>query len=210
MVHQVITRDKTSIRVHVLGLALALQAVVGTPLGDAILACQSGSRPREVRFGLNLTYAIYQFDETRSSPINSETRLTQTFESAEAERGFLQRKFGLEQLMPRHARSVGLESGETFRDGVGMGDQPFSMAVRAVRISEFFATVDFTAQYGSSVMLDAKSVEFENYETVLLKGGRERFGVRIFQGPQGKERAAAENTLLVSATAVIVPPSRLA
>lgn len=170
---------------------------------------QAGSRAREARFGLNFTFTIYQFDEARSSPIEPEIRLPQTFDTPEAERGFLERRFGLQQLLPRHVRSVGLEGGEFFRDGVGMGDQPFIVEVKAVRVSEFFAEVDLVAHHGSSIVLAARNIRFQNYETVLIKGGKGRFGVRIFQGPEGTERAAAERSLLISATAVIVPPSRL-
>ena len=172
-------------------------------------ASQAGSRSNVARFGLNFTFAIYQFDQERSSPIDPEIRLPQTFDSLEAERGFLQRRFGLEELLAPHVRSVGLEAGDVFRDGVGMGEQTFSVVVRAARISEFFAALDLTANYGSTLLIDVKNLKLENYETVLLKGGKGRFGVRIFQGPQGREKAPAERTLLVSATAVIVPPGQL-
>ncbi len=170
---------------------------------------QAGNRSSAARFALNLNLVLYQFDEAHSSKIESEVRLSQTFDSLEAERGFIQRSFSLEDLLARHVRSVGLETGETFRDGVGMGEEPFFLLIRAVRIGEFSAAIDLNATYGAAVVLDVRNVKFENYETALLKGSAGRFGVRVYQGPHSKESVPAQRTLLVSATAVIVPPSKI-
>ena len=59
-------------------------------------------------------------------------------------------------------------------------------------------------------MLDAKDVEFGNFETVLLRGGRGMFGVNYRAGASGRQESVpAERVILISITPEIVPVSSL-
>jgi TonB family protein len=70
--------------------------------------------------------------------------------------------------------------------------------------------LDIRVRYANEVMLEAKGVEFENYETVMLRGGKGMFGVKYFVGSSGSQDSVpTERTLLVSVTPEIVPLSNL-
>jgi TonB family protein len=70
--------------------------------------------------------------------------------------------------------------------------------------------LDFRARYANQPMVEAKSVELENYETVLLRGGRGMFGVKYYVGAGGRQESVpAERTLLISITPEIVPVGNL-
>jgi hypothetical protein len=81
--------------------------------------------------------------------------------------------------------------------------------ITARSVSSAAARLDVKITYGETTLLEAAGLKLENFETVALKGGRGRFGVQTFAGPQGPEQTKAERTLLVTATAVIVPVNQL-
>jgi TonB family protein len=171
---------------------------------------QSASRTQERKwFGSNFTLAVYQFDEAGSRPIDQELRFGQTFESAEAEMGYMKRTFGLQDLAVRHIRSVGLIPGEVFHDGAPIGDETLGILITAEGVSSLTARFAVKITYGDKVLLEATGLKLQNFETIAVKGGRAKFGIQKFVGPQGPEQLPAERTLLMTATAVIVPVSQL-
>lgn len=171
---------------------------------------QSGIRPQgERQYGVNLTLALYQYDETRSRQIEAETRLPQTFDSAAAELDFLKRTYNLEDLLMRHVRSVGLVTGEQFQEGVHTGDDNLMISLVARSVTSVSVMLEVKIRYGEKMLLEKSDLRLRNFETLALKGGRGRFGVKTFAGPQGPEKVPDERTLLVTATAVIVPEHQL-
>jgi TonB family protein len=73
-----------------------------------------------------------------------------------------------------------------------------------------YMKLDFRVSYANEPMLDVKGVELENYETVILRGGKGMFGLKTFVGVGGRqETAPIERTLLVSVTSAIVPEASL-
>ncbi|HEU4387490.1 MAG TPA: energy transducer TonB, partial [Blastocatellia bacterium] len=173
---------------------------------------QSGAtRGRAGReYGVNLTFAVYQYDATRSAPMESVTRLNSTFSSADEEIAYLKEKFKLEEVAVRHVRSVGLTNGEGFTDAVLLGPEYMVVAVMPSDVVRGVTKVDLKVKYANEPMLEAKSVEVGNFETVMLRGGKGMFGVKYFIGPGGRqETTPIERTLLVSVTPEIVPVANL-
>jgi TonB family protein len=65
-------------------------------------------------------------------------------------------------------------------------------------------------RYGNQPLLDVKEIEFENYETVLLRGGKGLFGVKYYIGAGGAQQSVPiERALLVSVTPELVPVANL-
>jgi TonB family protein len=191
-------------------LISVLLSIVGWILPPSVQGQAGGGRAGDHRrFGVNFTVALYQYDEVKSKAIDPEIRMAQTFETAEAEGGFLQRTYGLEDIKVRHMRSVGLITGEVFHDGAPIGDDRMSILITAQSVTSASARMDIKIAYGKNVLLDKTGLKLQNFETVALKGGRERFGLQVFQGPEGPEQTKAERTLLVTATAVVVPAGQL-
>jgi len=187
-----------------LGSRLLVMALAVTGWG------QSGVRPKgEKPYGVNFTLALYQYDETRSREIEAEVRLPQTFDSAAAEMDFLKHTYNLEDLLVRHIRSVGLVKDERFQEGASMGGENVMISIVARAVSSTSATLDVKITYGERTLLERPELSLQNFETLALKGGRGRFGLKTFTGPEGPERAPAERTLLVTTTAVIVPAHQL-
>src|SRR5438105_324639 len=82
---------------------------------SATAAAQSGSTqtpttPRAAghEYGVNLTFAVYQYDPQRSAAIAETIRLNSTFSSADEEMAYIKDKHKLDELAVRHVRSVGL------------------------------------------------------------------------------------------------------
>src|SRR5262245_49178309 len=100
-------------------------AVLLVPSCTILSVAQSGAtRARAGReYGVNLTFAVYQYDATRSPEMDPLVRLGSTFSSADEEIGHLKEKFKLEEIAVRHVRSVGLTGGETFSDAVLLGPE---------------------------------------------------------------------------------------
>ncbi|HEX8089282.1 MAG TPA: energy transducer TonB [Blastocatellia bacterium] len=174
---------------------------------------QSGatsSRNMGREYGVNLTFAAYQYDAKRSPALEEVTRLSGTFSTAEEETAYLKDKHKLEELVVRHVRSVGLRSNESFSDAVLLGPEymVFSLAPREVVRGHM--KLDLRVRYANEPLLDVKGVEFDSFETVMLRGSQGMFGVKYFVGGGGRQESApVERTLLVSVTPEIVPVSGL-
>jgi hypothetical protein len=161
------------------------------------------------RIGANLTFVVYQYDEAKSSKIEDQVRFSQTFDRLEDEQVYLKKTLGLEGLEARHLRSVGLIEGEAYREGAFMSGDTLELEVKVLTVTRGAVTLEWKIKYGDTKLLEVSRVEVHNFETVAMKGGRGRFGVRTFAGPKGNEQARAEATLLVTVTPVIVPLAQL-
>ena len=160
---------------------------------------------KKTEYGANLTVAVYQYDDTRSKQINEVTALKQTVSTAEEEIDYISRTFGVEELKSRHIRSVGLREGESFSDSQPMNERPLVFTIIPRTITRSGVTFDFVARYDDKVVLEAKGVNANNYETVMLRGSRGDFGMREFIGPGGKpERVPEKRALLVTVTPTII------
>jgi TonB family protein len=70
--------------------------------------------------------------------------------------------------------------------------------------------LDVKVRYANQALLEVKNVEFENYETVLLRGGKGMFGVKYYVGAGGAQQSAPiERALLISVTPEVVPLANL-
>jgi TonB family protein len=77
-------------------------------------------------------------------------------------------------------------------------------------VARGFLKLDFRVRYANEPLLDVKGVEFGNFETVVLRGGKGMFGVKYFVGGGGRQESVpTERTLLVSVTPEIVPVANL-
>ncbi len=174
---------------------------------------QSGSgnsRTNYREYGVNLTFAIYQYDAQRSPALEEVTRLAGTYSTANDEMAYLKDKHKLEEIAVRHVRSVGLRSNETFNDAVLLGPEYMVFFVTPRDVIRGYMKLDIKVRYANAAMLEMKGVEFENYETVMLRGGKGMFGLKYFVGSGGRqENVPTERTLLVSITPEIVPVSNL-
>ena len=211
-------------------LSAALRVSAGEPVltGRAILcllvfafcllpsmraSAQSGSTAQRAagrQYGVNLTFAAYQYDAARSPAIEEVLRLAGTFSTADEEIRHLKEKYKLEEVVARHIRSVGLRSDEAFNDAVLLGPEYMTFSLTPHEIVRGFMKLDFKVRYANQPLLDAKGVEMENFETVLLRGGRGLFGVKYFVGAGGRQESAPiERTLLISVTPEIAPVANL-
>lgn len=174
---------------------------------------QSGSggvRSSGRDYAVNLTFGAYQYDAARSPVMQEVTRLASTASSAQEEIAYVKDKHKLEELAVRHVRSVGLRSGDTFNDAVLLGPEYMVFSVTPRAIVRGFMKLDVSVRYATETLLELKSVELDNFETVLLRGGKGMFGVKSFVGAGGRQESVPiERTLLVSVTAEIVPLANL-
>src|SRR5436190_12451639 len=65
-----------------------------------------GARPGGREYGVNLTFAVYQYDAQRSPELQAMTRLSGSYSSAQEEIAYLKDKNQLQDLAVRHIRSV--------------------------------------------------------------------------------------------------------
>lgn len=158
---------------------------------------------RKNDYGVGVTVAIYQFDDTRSQKFTQVNTLKETVSTPQEEADYITRNFGVEDLKVRHIRTIGLVEGESFPDTIPMNNKQFSFTITPRIITKTDVTFDFTARYDDQVLLDIKSVTANNYETVMLRGEQGGFGVREFTGPNGKETAPEKRALLVTITPVV-------
>lgn len=188
--------------------ALVLVLVLGT-----VVLAQSGAgraRTTSREYGVNLTFAVYQFDASRSPAIEEVTRLPATFSSAEEEIAYLKDKYKLEEVEVRHIRPVGLLEGESFTDAVLLGPEYMVFAVDAEEVARGRMKLGMKVKYANEALLDVTGLDLGNFETVVLRGGRGMFGVKYFVGAGGRQESAPiERTLLVSVTPEISPGSSL-
>ena len=185
----------------------------------AVIACasvafsQSGattSRTSGRDYGVNLTYAVYQYDAQRSPVIEEVTRLSGTYSSADDEIAHLKDKYKLEEVAVRHVRSAGLKSGETFNDAALLGPEYMTFWVTPRDVVRGYMKIDIRVRYANQPILDVKGVELENFETVAIRGGKGMFGAKFFVGAGGRQESVPiERTLLISVTPEIVPVQSL-
>jgi TonB family protein len=161
-------------------------------------------------YGVNLTYAVYQYDPARSPSVEEVVRLSSTFSSPKEEMAHLRENNKLEGMEVRHVRSVGLRDGQAFDDAVRIGAQYLELSIIPRKVARGYLKLDMKATFNYGSMLDAGNVEFDNFETVLLRGGRGMFGVDYRTGPGGRrESFPSERAILISITPEIVPVSSL-
>jgi len=158
---------------------------------------------RRNEYGVGVTVAIYQFDDTRSKQFSQVNTLRQTASTPQEEIDYIARNFGAEEMKVRHIRTVGLREGESFTDAQPMNEKQLSFTIIPRIITKNDVTFDFTASYDQKVLLEVKSVTANNYDTVLLRGSQGGFGVREFMGPNGPERVPETRALLVTITPAI-------
>ncbi|HWN98270.1 MAG TPA: energy transducer TonB [Blastocatellia bacterium] len=174
---------------------------------------QSGSggvRSSGREYAVNLTFGAYQYDAARSPAMQEVTRLASTASTAQEEIDTVKDKHKLEELAVRHVRSVGLRSGESFSDAVLLGPEYMVFSVTPREVVRGFMKLDVRVRYANESLLEVKGVELENFETILLRGGKGMFGVKYFVGAGGsQESVPIERTLLVSVTPEIVPAANL-
>ena len=172
-------------------------------------AAQSGAggvRAGSREYAVNLTFAVYQYDAGRSPAMEEVTRLSGTYSTAQEEIAYLKDKNKLEEIAVRHIRSVGLRSGETFNDAVLLGPEYMVFTLTPRDVVRGYMKLELRVRYANEPLLDVKGVEFGNFETVMLRGGKGMFGVKYFVGGGGRQESVPiERTLLVSVTPEIVP-----
>lgn len=173
-------------------------------------SASGGVRTGGREYAVNLTFAVYQYDAGRSPSMEEVTRLAGTYSTAEEEIAYLKDKNKLQEIAVRHVRSVGLRTGETFNDAVLLGPEYMVFTLTPRDIVRGYMKLDMRVRYANDPLLDAKGVEFGNYETVMLRGGKGMFGLKYFVGGGGRQESVpAERTLLVSVTPEIVPVANL-
>jgi len=161
-------------------------------------------------YGVGVTVAVYQFDDTRSKQFAEVNKLNQTASTPEEEMDVITRNFGVEELKFRYVRSIGLREGESFTDSQPMNERQFSFTIVPRVITKSDVSFEFTAKYADKVLLEAKGVTIANYETAMLRGARSGFGVREFQGPDGVEKAPETRALLITITPTVTTTRNLA
>jgi TonB family protein len=195
------------------GLLLLSFSFLIFQLIDSTAIAQSGAgvaRSSGREYGVNLMYAVYQYDAGRSPEMQEVTRLAGTYSSAQEEIAYLKDKNKLQDIAVRHIRSVGLRSGETFNDAVLLGPEYMVFTVTPRDVARGYMKLDLRVRYANQPLLDVRAIEFENFETVMLRGGKAMFGAKFFVGAGGRQQSVpAERTLLVSVTPEIVPVSNL-
>jgi TonB family protein len=189
-------------------LAIIIAALLAPP---ALAQSGSGNARANYReYGVNLTFAIYQYDAQRSPALEEVTRLAGTYSTAQEEMAYLKDKHKLEEMAVRHVRSVGLRSNEPFNDAVLLGPEYMVFFMTPRDVIRGYMKLDIRVRYANAAMLDQKGVEFDNYETVILRGGKGMFGLKHFIGAGGRQESVpTERTLLVSVTPEIVPVTNL-
>jgi TonB family protein len=154
-------------------------------------------------YGVGVTVAIYQFDDTRSKQFAEATKLNQTASTPEEEMDVITRSFGAEEVKFRYVRSVGLREGESFTDSQPMNERQFTFTITPRIVTKNDVSFEFNAKYDDKVLLEVKGVTVGSYETVMLRGARSGFGVREFKGPEGVEKAPETRALLITITPTV-------
>ena len=180
-----------------------------SPSLEITSAAQSGAggvRAGSREYAVNLTFAVYQYDAGRSPAMEEVTRLSGTYSTAQEEIAYLKDKNKLQEIAVRHIRSVGLRTGETFNDAVLLGPEYMVFTLTPRDVVRGYMKLELRVRYANEPLLDVKDVEFGNFETLLLRGGKGMFGVKYFVGGGGRQESVpTERRLLVSVTPEIVP-----
>jgi TonB family protein len=70
--------------------------------------------------------------------------------------------------------------------------------------------LDLKVRYGNTPLLEVKDVDVENFETIMLRGGKGMFCLKYFVGAGGKhDSVPMERTLLLTVTPEIAPLASL-
>jgi TonB family protein len=178
-------------------LTLSVAGVIAAPLASRAQLLKKSD------YGVGLTLAFYQFDESRSKQMGEVTVLKQTAATPDEEIDYVTRTFGLEEMKLRHIRSIGLREGESFSDVQIVNEKQFNFTVVPRTVTREDVRVDLTATFAGQPILTVRDVVVRNYETVALRGGRGDFGVREFMGPNGKESVPEKRSLLLTMTTAI-------
>lgn len=189
-------------------MSLFLVLLLLPGLGETAIP-QSGAggvRTGGREYAVNLNYAVYQYDATRSPVMEEVTRLSGTYSTPQEEIAYLKDKNKLQEIAVRHIRAVGLRNGETFNDAVLLGPEYMVFTVTPRDVARGYMKLDMRIRYANEPLLHVQGVEFGNFETVMLRGGKGMFGMKYFVGAGGRQESApVERTLLVSVTPEIVP-----
>lgn len=184
--------------------------LIGGGAANAQSGTGGGARAGGREYGVNLTFAVYQYDAQRSPELQEITRLSGTYSSAQEEIAYLKDKNKLQEIAVRHMRSVGLKSGATFNDAVLLGPEYMVFTLTPRDVVRGYMKLDLRVRYANEPLLEARGVEFENFETVVLRGGKGMFGLKYFVGGGGRQDSVpVERTVLVSVTPEIVPVTNL-
>jgi len=196
---------------------MAQWAILGSFLGGAFeLALAEQARVAErLRWGANVTMVVYEASGRTTSPNPEPVRLAQTFESLEAEATYLRKTLGIERLIPRHVRSIGLLPGERFRDGVfiegrsaegsrrpieeemdALASRVLWRAIELVAVSRADVSMNVAMTYGERAILRVEDVEVRHFETIMLEGA--------LSTAEAQPRA-----ILMTVTVAIVPQAQL-
>ena len=195
-------RTYRALRCFLVLMSLGTTAIAQSGAGGV----RSGGR----EYAANLTFAVYQYDAARSPLMEEVTRLSGTYSTADEEIAYVKDRHKLQEIAVRHVRSVGLRSGETFNDAVLLGPEYMVFTLTPREVVRGYMKLDLRVRYANEPLLDAKGVEFGNFETVMLRGGKAMFGVKYYVGGGGRQESApTERTLLISVTPEIVPVANL-
>ncbi len=176
--------------------AIAMIVAASAPYAQAQLL-------RKNDYGVGMTIAIYQFDDTRSKDFSKVNTLKITASTPEEEIDYITRNYGAEGLKVRHVRTIGLREGEGFTDSQPVNDRQLTFTILPRIITRNDVTFDITVTFDGQVLLEVKSVTANSYETVMLRGGQGEFGSREFKGPNGVERTPEKSALLLTITPAV-------
>jgi TonB family protein len=160
---------------------------------------------RRVEYGINVTIAVYQFNDANSKKTENVIKLRQTLSSADEEIEYISGTYGIEEMKIRHLRSIGLTENETFTDAQGMNDKLLTFSMTPLAVSREAVSFKLTAKYDGKSLMDFQEVSSDSYETILLRGGIGTFGIREFSGPNGVESVPEKRGLLMTITSIITP-----
>ena len=189
-------------RAKKLGICLWIFAFCFLPFGTSNTQAQL---LKKGDYGVGVTIAIYQFDDTRSKKLGLVTKLKQTLSTPDDEIEYITTTYGVEAMKLRHMRpSVGLREGEPFTDTQPMNEKAFTYTITPRLVTREDVSFDLKVQYGNQVLMEFTSLSASNYETLLLRGERGGFGVREFKGPEGVETVPEVRALLMTITPAII------
>ncbi len=156
-------------------------------------------------YGVGVTIAVYQFDETRSKQFGLTTKLKQTVSTPEDEIDYISRTYGVEELKLRFLRpSVGLKEGEAFTETQTVHEKPLVITVTPRLVTREDVSFDLSIKYAGKPLMEFVSISANNYETVMLRGEKSGFGIREFKGPEGVESVPQPRSILVTVTPAII------
>lgn len=183
---------------------MKMRALISLVALVMVAASVNAQAARRNEYGVNLTFAIYQFNDARSKVIRDVTALKQTASTAEEEIEYVTRTYGVEEMKIRHVRSVGLREGEKFSDAQTVNEKELVFTIIPRSVTRDGVTFEVNVTFDGKSLMNLKDVAANNYETVMLKGERGDFAVREFTGPKGIETVPDKRALLVTITPTII------